>query len=360
MIPLGTIQKGSLDWFREDFSTQISLLDLFTVTCLLECSDARDHIYALLAHPLARIPGRTDYIIKPDYTKLVDDVFYDFTVQMLQFPEGLRILSVVQHLEQGPPMDYPSWVPFWNMSGHRARQHNMIAFGGCHLHYYNVSSSLGDSYHVVTADRGLKLRGAVFDQLASAYQMDPEDFELTSVQNMACSNDRTLDSIYSMVMDSNMPSPYGSKQNRRDAFSITLNAGFLSRVNGENMENLPFHRENFNKYWKARAKMGQSTDGDVDDAGDALRFLADVIEWASHHTFIITRRGYVGLGPRFVKPGDIFVVVQGGPVPLIIRRSEIDNKLRLVGECYIHGIMRGELTSTVGEDGLKIEEIVLH
>ena len=52
-IPLGTIQKGSVDWFREDFSVQISLLDLFSVTCLLECSDARDHIYALLAHPPA-------------------------------------------------------------------------------------------------------------------------------------------------------------------------------------------------------------------------------------------------------------------------------------------------------------------
>ena len=276
---------------------------------------------------------------------------------MLQFPTDLRVLSIVEHLEQGPPMEYPSWVPFWNMSSHRAWQQDMIHFGGCHLHYYNASSSLGDSYHVVTADRGLKLRGAVFDQLASVYQLNTEDLELTSVQNVACSDDSTLDSIYSIVMDSNMPSPYRSYQNRRDAFSITLNAGFLSHVNGEDMENLPFHRENFNQYWKARAKKGQSMDKDVDDAGDALRFLADVIEWASHHTFFITRRGCVGLGPRCAKPGDTCVVVQGDPVPLIIRRSEFDRKLRLVGECYVHGIMRGELAS---ENGMKVEEIVLY
>jgi hypothetical protein len=56
-----------------------------------------------------------------------------------------------------------------------------------------------------------------------------------------------------MVMDSSSPSPYGSNQNRRDAFLVTLNAGFLSRKNGENMENLPFHQANFNVYWKARA-----------------------------------------------------------------------------------------------------------
>ena len=358
-IPLGTIQKGSLDWFREDFSMQISFLDLFNVTCFLECSDARDHIYALLDHPLARIPGGTDHMIKPDYTKPVADVFYDFTVQMLQFPDGIRILSLVQHLERGPPIEYPSWVPFWNMSGHRARQQPMSTFGACPLHYYNVSSSLGDSYHVVTADRGLKLRGAVFDQLASAYQLNTKDIELTPVQNIACSNDGALDSIYPIVMDPNMPSPYGSNQNRCDAFSITLNAGFLSRVNGENMENITFHRQNFNKYWKARARKCQSTDEDADD-GDALRFLADVIEWASHHTFFITRRGYVGLGPCFAKPGDICVIVQGGPVPLIIRRSEFDSKLRLVGECYIHGIMRGELASTVEENRMNVEEIVLH
>jgi hypothetical protein len=257
-------------------------------------------------------------------------------------------------------MEYPSWVPFWNMSGHRAWQQNIITLGTCHLHYYNVSSGLGDSYHVVTADRALKLRGAVLDQLASVYQLNTKDIELTSVQNMACSNNCTLDSIYSMVMDSNMPSSYGSNQDRRDAFSITLNAGFLDRVDGENIENLPFHRENFNTYWKARARMRQSTDEDVDDAGDASRFLADVIEWAPYHTFFITRRGYVGLGSYFAKPGDICVVVQGGPVPLIIRRSELDSKLRLVGECYTHGIMRGELASMVKEDWMKLEEIVLH
>jgi hypothetical protein len=273
--------------------------------------------------------------VKPDYAKPESDVYYDFSVQLLRLPEGLRLLSAVQHDGKGPPVGYPSWVPFWHSVGHHAGP-IQLALGICHLHYYNTSSGLGDSYHAITDERALILRGVFFDQFASVVQLKKEDVEISPKPSDASSNEHVLESIYSAVTDSSSSSPYGSNQNRRDAFSITLNAGFLSRKNGENMENLPFHQANFNAYWKARARTRQSMPIEIDAAGDAMRFMVDAQGWSRHRSFFITKRGYVGLGQYFAHPGDLCVVFQGGFIPFVIRRSESDGKFRLIGECYVH------------------------
>lgn len=363
-LPMGTIHMAALDWFREDFPRKTNFIDLFSTTSSLECTDPRDHIYSLLAHPLSRLPGKNASIVNPDYTKPASDVYYDFSVQMLQLPEGLRLLSAVQHGENGPPIGYPSWVPFWYLVGHRTSEDfpfsTAFTMGVCHLHYYNASSGLGDSYHATTDEGALLLHGVLFDQLASVSQLKKEDFEISSKHSDTSGSEGILESIYSAVTDSSSLSPYGCNQNRRDAFSITLSAGFLSRTNGENMENLPFHQANFNAYWKARARARQSMHIEKDDAGDAMRFMVDLKEKAHHRSFFISRRGYVGLGPYFAQPGDLCVVFRGGFVPFIIRPGESDGKFRLIGECYVHGIMRGELASMVERESMAIEDIILH
>ncbi|KAL9069584.1 MAG: hypothetical protein Q9157_006112 [Trypethelium eluteriae] len=57
--------------------------------------------------------------------------------------------------------------------------------------------------------------------------------------------------------------------------------------------------------------------------------------------FLITKNGYIGLGPRETKVGDSIVILQGGRVPVVARRAA-SGHWRVVGESYIHGIMQGE------------------
>ena len=61
-----------------------------------------------------------------------------------------------------------------------------------------------------------------------------------------------------------------------------------------------------------------------------------------------SKRGYFGLGPVVMRPGDIVCVLFGAQVPLILRRK--DSRYRLVGESYVHGIMYGEAIKML-EDG---------
>lgn len=63
--------------------------------------------------------------------------------------------------------------------------------------------------------------------------------------------------------------------------------------------------------------------------------------WLSNHRRMIrTKKGYFALAPRFTKPGDWIGVFKGGKLPLIIRKD--GEQYVLVGESYVHGIMKGE------------------
>jgi hypothetical protein len=58
-------------------------------------------------------------------------------------------------------------------------------------------------------------------------------------------------------------------------------------------------------------------------------------------TLIVTKKGYIGLGPPDTQSGDLVCVFQGGNAPFVLRK--IDGPYyQLFGDSYIHGIMAGE------------------
>jgi hypothetical protein len=55
------------------------------------------------------------------------------------------------------------------------------------------------------------------------------------------------------------------------------------------------------------------------------------------HTF----KGLIGVVPAAAVVGDIVTVISHSSVPLVLRHV-VDSRYKLVGECYIHGIMDGK------------------
>jgi hypothetical protein len=53
-----------------------------------------------------------------------------------------------------------------------------------------------------------------------------------------------------------------------------------------------------------------------------------------------TRDGYIGLGPKDMQPRDKIALLSGGRLPFVLRPD--GSSFRLVGDCYIHGMMAGE------------------
>jgi hypothetical protein len=70
--------------------------------------------------------------------------------------------------------------------------------------------------------------------------------------------------------------------------------------------------------------------------------------------FFITRKGYIGLCPLYAKQEDLIYIIPSVYVPIILRGNSITLKelytsplgatkrLKLVGECYVHGLINGE------------------
>jgi hypothetical protein len=67
--------------------------------------------------------------------------------------------------------------------------------------------------------------------------------------------------------------------------------------------------------------------------------------------FFLTSKGYMGVGPPGTQPGDVIHVPVGSRTPFVVRRGGearlSDEGLQrchtLVGDCYVEGIMRGEI-----------------
>jgi hypothetical protein len=58
---------------------------------------------------------------------------------------------------------------------------------------------------------------------------------------------------------------------------------------------------------------------------------------------IITEKGYLGLPACAAKEGDRLTICKGSSVPLILRMAEHGDRGSLVGDAYVHGIMKGEI-----------------
>ncbi|KAK3349692.1 hypothetical protein B0T25DRAFT_610595 [Lasiosphaeria hispida] len=74
--------------------------------------------------------------------------------------------------------------------------------------------------------------------------------------------------------------------------------------------------------------------------------------------FCFTKSGHVGLVPGAAITGDQISLVHGGGVPFLLRRD--GQSYRLIGECYVHGIMHGEaLRSGLEETTVAVPGLVV-
>ncbi|KAK8133437.1 hypothetical protein PG984_005449 [Apiospora sp. TS-2023a] len=72
-----------------------------------------------------------------------------------------------------------------------------------------------------------------------------------------------------------------------------------------------------------------------------------------------TTRGYVGMTPKASKQGDSIFLLKGCNMPLVLRPYG-DGSYRLVGECFVHGIMDGEaMDQFLQDDSVEEMNVVL-
>jgi hypothetical protein len=344
-------------WEESSVFPNATLLDLLSDALWLSCQDWRDHVYALIGHPLAQLENGHQTIVKPDYSKPMKEVYLELARNLLD-KEGYRLLSAVEH-DHGDLLEgFSSWVPFSRKD---------VEFVSCSLgigydFWYNASAAAEGHPLIILGTNNLLVRGAVVDTINMTYQFPNWYFEEVAPEPLDISHRKTLEIIWKDIHEDYTHCAYNSWE-ISNAFSLSICAGLSTYKCAE--ENLVQHEEDFAAYWNWKRSVSpvveecSAPSNDLPKRGAQERFVLDMERVCDGRSFLFTEKGYYGLGPSIAKRGDLCCVLFGAKVPFLLRRFGEANHYKLIGECYIHGIMRGEAVAMTQNNLLSEEFFII-
>ena len=317
-------------------SNPLGILEVLLEGQALDASDPRDKIFALLQFG-AETSSMQDLSpeIRPDYRKSTAQVFIDFTKWWIRTHKSLRILSAVhtarhrgwQRMSSTPPpdlstLDHPSWSFWVGGTSSWAKATLGLSKGSP----FRASSTTSPDLSVLdSSPANSSLLRLVGHRVCTVGEIQP--YPLFEVDG----------SIARLRPPSEM----------RDAFiSIFDPVGTMRTWIWEREDHKPRHRPGDNAWYRDHLMThflpvegglslpcytpcyfnSQNTSGDVQ----------------------------AGLCPDGIRTGDIVVILHGGKVPYILREnksrngeshSEHSTFHEFVGECYLEGVMHGEIMS---------------
>jgi len=271
---------------------------------------------------------------------------------------SLEILEQCRWVEN----DLPSWVPDW-----RKKNHYRL-FSGSHSTYH-ASGMLTPFFRFRNDDRILDVHGLMIDSidgLGRAY------FEQHTSPRPE----------HAIFQPENSTNGYGSEESLRDALWRTLTGdrttqGHAAPDSYECLLDLPLKEHYpyplpsrgaraFGRFVTQSASLsvaGKRLDSYFTSAAEHFPQSAiDAVErlWRFSRTqrLVFTRNGRLGMAPNEAQKSDIVCILLGCDVPVLVRLGENENDpVRIVGSCYIHGIMAGEATGWINEGEVEVRTI---
>jgi Heterokaryon incompatibility protein (HET) len=367
-------------------------------------TDPRDQIFAFLAMADG---WRVDERHEPDYTLSTEEVYTRFARLIILDDGHLQILSDAQFKDAHKSI--PSWVPDWRIpTGTKPfseRRHNFPL-------EYRVNKGFMPQQVIFDGldPRKLHLRGAEIDVVESVKDLSPLQPAIDFYHSPGLVGQwRIVLSSFREFFLREFPS-FGSysytSEDGTTAFIRTITADhlpFYERDNSQVKEWYPVLYDLMDMGWREALSSSAveaeelhlppdilSESSPTEEIYHALfvsrypkqwvplvinkpeiyEAVTEVLRWidmvTGGRTFFLTKKGYMGMGPSSMAPGDRIFTLLGGDVPFMLRATAAP-EYNLVGEVYVHGIMDGELWNVtnggkrlkpVGGD-LVIQEVIL-
>ncbi|KAI4612820.1 uncharacterized protein J4E87_010083 [Alternaria ethzedia] len=342
--------------------TKEALLTILVSTRYAQATNPKDKIYGVL--------GIADADIVPDYNPDVPARAVYHEACLTEVPDRIyELLSCVDHEH---PLQ-PSWVPDWStprvtdVFGYSTRSWAVYCAGG-----RPVTGAQPPKAIVSEDKQEITLSGKAFDTIAILGSVSEDPF--LDIDNPQRGN-RDLASYAELVMGAGRTHTYllqGSST--YDAFLHTLLAGrdgsgvappdadhsevfglILDATTGKSLylpgQTMSQRRQkgHFNLDSLKTRKPAKT----LEDLQTAYRAALKM------RRFAVTEKGYFALVPRGAQVGDELAVFDRACVPFVIRKQQVEGvaeKFELLGEAYVHGIMKGEVL--VKED-IELQDITL-
>ena len=289
------------------------------------CGDNRDRIYALIGVANNKIA------LVPDYSLDENQVYYSFAISCL-LSGDFSVLDECATVDIERHREILSFVPRLHLKPNRAQP-----FGTFRSFRSNEKLSAGCvfwAYTVACDHAGVSIRGVLLDTTAHSMGF-PQEFGNGS-DNKA-------------IIHGGTPELYGFTTTKAaleglecclrwleslDACTNTCTQGPLQSRHCLQ----PYCQEPFFYVYLRTITAGV--------VGNSRRFTdTSYCLWASRHymrdrVLFMKSSGYLGLGPKFMKPQDRIVIFDGAKTPYVLR--PYGNNYKVVGPCFVHGWMDGD------------------
>lgn len=293
---------------------------------LLEATDPRDYVFAFLGCSLGQTEDHQP-IIDVNYLLSKEELWYQVACSLIRrTSEGPWLLSTVKHEGRAVISDpnRPSWVTYWSkntprrMLGYRS----FIYSAGGSPDRFEATPRQGSTLEVI---------GSVFDSVTwKSTPFQEGDFILGRFwdPNTFTHEEPAIDRFWKET--SAAAESLGCKIDQ-DTFGMALM--MPGRFKGERPE---YHQETLKEYCRA----ARSECKGVDPTNEVMYRLA----WnVRDKCLFLTSKGRIGLcTAAVVAVGDLCCILAGAPVPFLLTPAT-KQQHKLVEECYIHGVMHGEL-----------------
>ena len=284
----------------------------------LEASDSRDKIFATLS----LLDGFSAILPSPDYALTPTEVFTAVAKSFLAHSKSLKILNQAAAAHFVP--DHPSWVPDWSVKA-------VLSCTDWNDVFYRAAGNSESNYEISSDDKELRVKGKKIDSLAkvplcdlSLYAKNVAFKENIPGWQESC---RLESSLYT----------YPTGEPVREALWRTLCWNVLITGDGS-IQPAPSDTAKDFEEWRQIIL----SDNGLQTTEQKLYALERRFELRIYNIapLYVTAKAYLASVPWTAKAGDIVAVLTGGTMPFILRPA--GNHYRLVGHCYVHGVMNGE------------------
>jgi hypothetical protein len=278
-------------------------------------------------------------------------VYINFTRELLLRDPHLELLGAVQPskkdlallgttLQNTSDIDLPSWVADWS-TGWIVYPLSPPNFDGSSS-YFAAGSTKPSTKCVPNSPDKISLRGLVVDQIKEIH-----------------SGDRKFDHVPLATYISDMVHILGLPEtyfHTNEVMNIALFHTMNADLSGLSKRTDSSHQSINYPEFSVWASTGPTSIDNMPSAVEEEQKI-NIDRVCKARDFIVTERGFLGLGPMTMKVGDMIVVLLGGNLPFVLRKSSDDSEYSLVGECYVHGVMDGEAISKKEEK--EFEDFIL-
>ncbi|KAL8647123.1 MAG: hypothetical protein Q9226_006565 [Calogaya cf. arnoldii] len=331
-------------------SLNASILPSLSSNRVREATNPRDKVYAIMGIVADKQLSTT---LGVDYSVSTEQVFEDIARYLLSRNPSIEILY-----EAGGPKNLTnlsSWAPDWTIGP----QSSLRGYEND----YNASGHLrGPSQPLMELDgsgRRLQVRGFIVDEI-----YDIGSTLVWSERPSSVGNDEPRQRISDFLKEAGgIIKPLGYHYVPKEG--STAEAFWRTLVGGKSFKDKSIpHSWKYSQLLDTFQQRFQSWyPTPPEDAGlpsgltrrkrtwrGSLPYQQslELVLWG--RLFGTTLGRYMGLLPRNSQKGDQIAIIAGSDVPFVMRKGAQDGTFRLVGDCYVHGMMRGEMMNYFGDE----------